>query len=261
MLDLSLFQLQTWLAEFFWPFFRILALLSAAPLFGSRGVPVTAKIATAFVITIIVAPVIPPVPNIAVASTQGLLILAQQLIIGLSMGLAIRMILMAMEMAGHIMGLQMGLGFATFFDPQNATQVPLLGQLLSVMGTLLFLALNGHLMVIAAMVDSFQTLPIGTPIALPNLKALAVMGGSIFTWGVQISMPVVAAIMLVNVALGVLTRAAPQLNIFAVGFPLTMGVGFVILAISIPYMLPVFSGMMEQALSNMTHLATTTSTR
>lgn len=255
MLDLSSLQLQTWLGEFFWPFFRILALLSAAPVLGSRGIPTTVKISTAFVITIVVAPIIPPVPNISVASAQGLIVLLQQLLIGFSMGIAIKMVLIAMEMAGHIIGLQMGLGFATFFDPQNGTQVPLMGQFLSVMATLLFLVLNGHLMVIAAMVDSFQTLPIGTSMAVTSFKTLAVTSGNIFSWGVQIAMPVMAALMLVNVALGVLTRAAPQLNIFAVGFPLTMGVGFIILAISIPYILPVFNNMMEDAMKNMTHIA------
>lgn len=255
MLDLSSLQFQAWLAEFFWPFFRILALLSAAPLFGSRGIPVSVKIGVSFLITIIVAPIIPAVPNVAPASTEGLFILLQQLIIGFAMGLAVKMVMSAMEMAGHIIGLQMGLGFATFFDPQNATQVPLMGQFLSVTATLLFLALNGHLMVIAAMVDSFQTLPIGTPMAMQSFKALATTGADIFSWGLQIAMPVIAALMLVNLALGVLTRAAPQLNIFAVGFPLTMGVGFLIFTISIPYILPVFTGMMEQSIRHMTHLA------
>lgn len=255
MLDLSSLQFQAWLTEFFWPFFRILALLSVAPLFGSRGVPGTTKIATAFVITIVVAPLIPQVPDISVASAHGLLILLQQLLIGFSMGFAVKMVLFAMEMSGHISGLQMGLGFATFFDPQNATQVPLLGQLFSILATLLFLSLNGHLMVISAMVDSFQTLPIGTPMAMLSFKALVGTGANIFAWGTQISLPVIAAVMLVNAALGVLTRAAPQLNIFAVGFPLTLGVGFIILALSIPYVSPVFSGMLEQSIQNMTHIA------
>ncbi len=261
MLDLSSLQFQAWLTEFFWPFFRILALLSAAPLFGSRGVPMTAKIATAFIITIVVAPVIPLVPNVSPASGQGLLILLQQLLIGFAMGLAVKMVMFSMEMAGHVIGLQMGLGFATFFDPQNATQVPLMGQLFSILATLLFLSLNGHLMVVAAMVDSFQTLPIGTPMAMLSFKALVVTSANIFAWGTQIALPVIAALMLVNAGLGVLTRAAPQLNIFAVGFPLTLGIGFIILALSIPYVLPVFTGMLEQSIQNMTHIAVPAASR
>ena len=130
-----------------------------------------------------------------------------------------------------------------------------MGQLIGIMAMLLFLSLNGHLMVIATLVESFNTLPVGSAMAGKSLLALVITGKNIFTWGVQMALPVIAAIMLVNIALGVLTRAAPQLNIFAVGFPLTLGVGFVILAISVPYFFPLFNGMMEQSIDTMLRLA------
>lgn len=256
MFTLTSSQLHLWLGEYLWPFFRILALLSVAPIFGSRAIPTSVKVLTAFVITIVLAPVIPQGPDISPASAEGLLIVSQQVIIGLAMGMAVRMIFSAMEMAGHIAGLQMGLGFATFFDPQNGTQVPLMGQFISIFATLLFLAFNGHLMIISALAESFYTLPIGLQMADASFKGLAVAGGMIFAWGVQLALPVMAALMLVNVALGVLTRAAPQLNIFAVGFPLTLGVGFIILALSIPYFAPVFGGMIETSIANMLNMAT-----
>lgn len=256
MFTLNSIQLYTWLGEFFWPFFRIMALLSVAPIFGSRGIPASVKILTALFVTIVIAPVIPQTPNVAPASAEGLLIVIQQVVIGLSMGMAVRMVFSAMEMAGHIIGLQMGLGFATFFDPQNATQVPLMGQFVSIFATLLFLAFNGHLMIISALSESFYTLPIGQAMADASFKGLVVSGGMIFVWGVQLALPVMAAIMLVNVALGVLTRAAPQLNIFAVGFPLTLGVGFIILALSIPYFPPVFHQMIEASIATMLNMAT-----
>jgi flagellar biosynthetic protein FliR len=256
MLTVSSIQLNAWLAAFFWPFFRILALVASSPFFGARGIPANTKIGTAFVLTLVVAPLLPPMPaSIPPASVPGLLILAQQLVIGYAMGLVMRLAFTAMEMAGHIAGLQMGLGFATFFDPQNSTQVPVLGQFLGIMAMLLFLAFNGHLLLISTLVESFNTLPIGTPMALVSWKALVLAGSNIFTWGLIMAMPVLAALMLANVALAVLTRAAPQLNIFAVGFPITLALGLIVLSLSLPYFLPIFSGMVEYSVQVMLKLA------
>lgn len=255
MLTVSSVQLNAWLALFFWPFCRIAALLAASPLFGARGIPANVKVVIAFAVTVIVAPLLPPMPDVSPTSAMGLLILVQQALIGYGMGMVVRLAFSAVEMGGNVMGLQMGLGFATFFDPQNGTQVPLLGQFLGIMAMLLFLAFNGHLMVISALVESFYTLPVGEFIAVKSWKALALAGGNIFSWGLLISMPVLAAVMMANVALGVLTRAAPQLNIFAVGFPVTLGLGFVVLAFSLPYFLPLFQGMVEQSINAMLMLA------
>jgi len=251
MFTVSSAQLNLWLAAFFWPYCRILALLAASPMFGARGVPNTLKVVIAFAMTVVVAPLLPAMPAVSPTSAAGMLILVQQLMIGYGMGLIVRIAFSAAEMGGHIMGLQMGLGFATFFDPQNGTQVPLLGQFLGVMAMLLFLAFNGHLMVIAALVESFHVLPVGEFVAVNHWKALALAGGQIFGWGLLISMPVLAAVMMANAALGVLTRAAPQLNIFAVGFPITLGLGFVVLAFSLPYFLPLFQSMIEQSINTM----------
>ena len=229
------------MAAFFWPFFRILALIATAPFFGARGIPASAKVAFAFVLTMLVSPLLGPMPNVAPASAYGLYIVAQQLMIGFAMGLALRVIFSAMEMAGHIMGLQMGLGFATFFDPQNSAQIPVMGQFMGIVA-MLFLAINGHLLVISALVESFQVMPISLhPLASEGWRTLALWGGEIFRAGVLIALPVLAVLMMVNVALAILTRAAPQLNIFAVGFPLTLAVGFVVISVSMNYLLPIFS--------------------
>jgi flagellar biosynthetic protein FliR len=255
MLTVTSIQLNAWLAAFIWPFFRILALVASAPLFGARGIPARVKVSLAFVLTILVAPLLPAMPDISPASAPGLLLLIQQLMIGYGMGLAMRLAFTAMEMAGHIIGLQMGLGFATFFDPQNSTQVPIMGQLLGVMAMLLFLAINGHLMVITALVESFATLTVGSFAAGGGWKALVLAGGNIFTWGALLSLPVLAALMMTNVALAVLTRAAPQLNIFVVGFPITLALGFIVLALSLPYFLPLFNGMVEYSVQLILKLA------
>ncbi len=255
MLTVTSVQLNVWLASFLWPFCRIAALLAASPLFGARGIPTTVKVLLAFSVTVVVIPLLPSMPEMSPTSAEGMLILVQQMMIGFGMGMVVRLAFSAAEMGGHIMGLQMGLGFATFFDPQNGTQVPLLGQFFGITAMLLFLGFNGHLMIISALVESFNTLPVGMFIALKNWKALAMAGGSIFSWGLLISMPVLAAVMMANVALGVLTRAAPQLNIFAVGFPVTLGLGFIVLAFSLPYFLPLFQGMIEQSMNTMMMLA------
>lgn len=255
MISFTSAQMDVWIATFFWPFFRILALVASAPFFGARGIPATTKVGFAFVLTVLVAPLLGPMPAVQPASGYGLYIVAQQLLIGFAMGLTIRVIFSAIEMAGHIMGLQMGLGFATFFDPQNSAQIPVMGQFLGIVAMLLFLAINGHLLVISALVESFQVLPISLhPLANEGWRTLALWGGEIFRGGVLISLPVVAVLMMVNVALAILTRAAPQLNIFAVGFPLTLAVGFVVISISTSYLLPIFGTMMETAIMTMMNI-------
>lgn len=252
MISVTSAQLEIWMAAFFLPFFRILALVVTSPFFGARGIPASTKIGFAFVLTVLVAPVLPPMPPVQPASAQGLMILVQQLMIGTAMGLAIRVVFTAVEMAGHIVGLQMGLGFATFFDPQNSAQIPVMGQFLGLIAMLLFLAINGHLLVITALVESFRVLPLSlTPVASEGWRTLALWGGEIFQSGVLIALPAIAVLMMTNLALAILTRAAPQLNIFAVGFPLTLAVGFIILSLSMGYFLPVFSQLVESGIHTM----------
>lgn len=252
MISFTYAQWEGWLAAFFWPFFRILGFIASSPFFGARGVPATTKVGLALLLTMLVAPLLPPMPQVSPASAYGLFILAQQLLIGIAMGLALRVIFTAVEMAGHIVGLQMGLGFATFFDPQNSAQIPVMGQFLGVIAMLLFLAINGHLMVISALVESFRSLPVGMgPLASEGWLTLARWGGEIFHGGVLIAMPALAVLMMTNMALAILTRAAPQLNIFAVGFPLTLAVGFIVLALSISYLMPIFSQMLESSVQTM----------
>jgi len=249
-------QLNAWLAIFFWPFFRILALIASSPVFGARGVPATVKVGLSLALTVMVAPILPAMPDVPPASAAGLFILADQLMIGFAMGLAIRIVFSAVEMAGHIMGLQMGLGFATFFDPQNSAQIPIMGQFLGLVAILLFLAVNGHLMVISVLVDSFRVLPVGLyPLASGAWKTVALWGGEIFRSGMLISIPVVAALLMTNIALAVLNRAAPQLNIFVVGFPLTLAIGFIVIALALGHFLPVFNSMLETGFLTMLKIA------
>jgi flagellar biosynthetic protein FliR len=187
-------------------------------------------------------------PRVDPASAPGLFIAIQQLVIGLAMGFVIRIALTAAEMAGQLAGLQMGLGFAVFFDPQSSAQTAVVGQFMGLFALLLFLSINGHALVITALAESFQALPVSAePLAPLGFRLLAGFGGVIFGTGLLISLPVIAALLIANVAVGIMTRAAPQLNLFAVGFPITLVTGFVALYLSIPFIGPGLVRMFEQA--------------
>ena len=235
MISITSGQLEIWFAAYFWPFVRILALFSSAPLLYHRAVPHRLKLGLAALITMIVAPAL---PALAPGGDPAWL-LAQQLLIGLAIGLGLQMIFAAFAVAGDLLGLQMGLSFASFIDPQNASSSPLIGSLLGLIATLVFLALNGHLLMIAGIAESFRTLPVGAggP-AAADWKSLALIGEEMFRVGLHIALPVLATMLILNLALGVLARAAPQLNIFAVGFPATILIGLLALALMVPLMGP-----------------------
>jgi len=252
MLSLTSAELTTLLATYLWPLVRILALLGAAPLLGNASVPARVKIGLALLLAFIVAPTLPAPPHIDPGSAVGMLILLQQVLIGLMMAMVMRIVFASVEAAGEIIGLQMGLGFATFYDPQTAGQSPLIGQFLGLIATLLFLAMNGHLLMLAVLVESFQVLPIrADPLAAVNMKTLAMAGGGILSTGLWLSLPLVAALLMTNIALAVLSRSAPQLNIFAIGFPITLSVGFLVLAWSLPYLATPIEKLMTEGLQMM----------
>jgi flagellar biosynthetic protein FliR len=237
MITVTSAELNALIAGLIWPLTRILGLIAAAPLFGNRSIPARVKLGLAILLTIIVAPVIPPVPRIELVSLSGLLIVMQQIIIGLAMGFAMRIVFAAIEFAGEVIGLTMGLGFATFFDPQTQGRSSAISQFLGLLAIMLFLASNIHVMLLAVLVESFTTLPIaGAPMTGGGFYRLAEWGGRIFSAGTQLALPMVAALLITNMALGILTRAAPQLNLFAIGFPLTISVGFIVILLSLPYL-------------------------
>ncbi|MGK5024360.1 flagellar biosynthetic protein FliR [Janthinobacterium sp. RB2R34] len=244
MLTLTSIELNTWIAALLWPLSRILGLVAAAPLFGNAAVPISTKVSLGVLLAMIIAPTVPALPATDPMSMAGLLILTQEMLIGLAMGFSIRIVFAAVEMAGEISSLTMGLGFASFFDPQTKGRSSAISQFLTMLATLMFLTVNGHLVLLAALAESFVSLPISaSPINGGGFQQLAAWGGEIFRSGVQISLPIVAALLLTNVALGILTRAAPQLNIFGIGFPVTLGVGLLVLAMVLPYLAVPFQNM------------------
>lgn len=255
MFSITTEQLNSWLTTFIWPLARILALISAAPLFGSSNIPIQVKLGLSILLTILIAPLLSPLPQINPSSGAGLIILLQQIIIGLAMGFSLRIVFSAVEMAGEITGLQMGLGFATFFDPQQSSQVQLVGRFYGLLAILLFLAIDGHLQIIAILAQSFTTLPIGADgIDSISFTVLVSWGAKIFTFGLHLALPVLAALLITNLALGILTRAAPQLNIFAVGFPLTLGIGLLVMSWALPYFTPILTQLFGESFAIMRSL-------
>jgi flagellar biosynthetic protein FliR len=228
-------QLMGWIAPIFWPFLRILGVFSAAPLFSSRSVPVRTRIGLAFVIAVCIQPALPAPPTLSLNSPQALGVVVQQLAIGLSIGLAARIVFAAIEMAGEIIGLQMGLNFAGFFDPSTGSQASTVGRFYGNVTMLLFIVLNGHLLLIQAVAASFTTFPVGDDgwSALRQMR-LFELGAVIFSHGLWIALPLIATLLFVNVVLGIISRIAPQMNVFAIGFPLTLSVGLVGIAASLP---------------------------
>ncbi|WP_145602427.1 MULTISPECIES: flagellar biosynthetic protein FliR [Herbaspirillum] len=238
MLTFTSQQLYAWVAMFIWPTTRILGLLSIAPPFGSASVPMLVKVLLGIAIGVVLAPDVPIPPAIDPMSMTGLLILLQQLLIGLSMGFAMRVVFAAVEAAGELTSSTMGLSFAAFFDPQTQGRTAAISQVFSLLATMVFLSLNGHLLLLQAMAESFHTLPItGVPITTEGFHELALWGAKVFSMGVQLSLPLLIALLITNFGLGILTRAAPQLNLFGIGFSITMLAGFILIAFALPYML------------------------
>ncbi len=237
-----------WIGSWLWPFARIGMMLLVMPVFGGRLVPRRVRILLAALVTLLVVPLLPPAPAIEPLSPGGLLILGQQLLIGAAMGLVLQVVFSALVVGGQLVGMSMGLGFAMMVDPQNGINVPVISQYYVTLASLLFLALDGHLMLFSMLAESFRALPVA-PLGLgaEDLRRLALWGGQMFVGGVLVGLPVVAALLLANLTFGVITRAAPQLNIFAVGFPATLALGFAVILFALPALLPEFQRMLDNA--------------
>jgi len=237
MITFSSSQLSAWIAGLIWPLTRVLGLIAVAPVFGHASTPVRVKLGLGLMVTLIVAPIVPAVPGVDPFSLRGIVTIGEQFLIGLAMGFAMRVVFAAVEIAGELTALTMGLNFATFFDPQSQGQSSVISQFFMVLFALTFLAIDGHLLLLSALAESFATLPIAS-LSLDGsvFGQIVEWGGVIFSAGVQLALPMIAALLIATAALGILTRAAPQLNIFGVGFPITLGVGLFVIGLALPYM-------------------------
>lgn len=241
-----------WVGTFMWPMIRVSAFTMSLPVFTTRGVPMQARMIFALAITLVVVQPQSPGPFIDPLSAEGALVAVQQFIIGAAMGFSLRLVFAAMVNAGHITALGMGLGFASMVDPTNGVQVPVISMFYSLLASLLFLSLNGHLVAIQVLAESFSVLPVGqTGLSAQGFYDLVLWGSWMFSGAVLLALPATTAILMVNIAFGVMTRAAPQLNIFAVGFPVILLGGFTVLMLTLGSVGDVFVDLTEQALGLM----------
>ena len=227
-IDLTTGQLEAYVAQGFFPFARIGACLMVAPMFGARFVPARSRVVLAAAITALVIPLV-PAPAIAPFSAQGFVVVAQQLLIGVAMGFALQVIFDSLGLAGQLLANSMGLSFAFNVDPLRGNSTAALGQLYIVLATLTFLALGGHLALLEVLVNGFTTLPVGTTgLGREGLWSMILWGGQLFSGAISIALPGVTALLIVNLAFGVVSRAAPTLNLFAVGFPISLVIGLLV---------------------------------
>jgi flagellar biosynthetic protein FliR len=238
-----------WLMPILWPFLRILAVFTAAPIFSSRAFPVRARIALALLIAFAAQPSLPSQVPINLNGPDAWGAVIQQVGIGLTIGFVVRLVFAAFELAGEVVGFQMGLNFASFFDPSLNSQSSATARFFGYMASLLFVVLNGHLMVLMAVTRSFELFPVNQNfLEALNLMKLYSLGGELFASGFWIALPIVGMLMFANLALGIVSRVAPQMNIYAVGFPITLAVGLVGMTATLPMLDQPFMKLMERAI-------------
>lgn len=249
MISFTSAQFNALLAAWFFPMARILALVATAPVFSNAALPRRLRLVFGLALTLAIAPGVPTMPAIEPASGAGLLILAQQIVIGVAMGMVMRIVFSAIGLAGELISMQMGLGFATLYDPQSTSQTGVTGEFFTLLATLVFLSMDGHLTMIATLADSFRSMPvIASPPGAGFFLNVVEWGRVMFTSGLQLALPVLVSLIIVNIAMAVLSRAAPQLNLMNIGFPVTLTVGIVVLAESFAYLLPPLRRIFEDGL-------------
>jgi flagellar biosynthesis protein FliR len=243
-------EITQWIGQFFWPFLRILALFSAAPAFNSVSIPVRAKVALAFVVAVAVAGSVRETAPVDLTWTTVVLAV-EQVLVGLAIGFAMQLTLTAMTLAGEFVGMQMGFGFASLFDFQSGFQVPVMGNFFSLVALLLFVALNGHLVLLGVLVKSFTIVPIavGSGISATGWQALARAGAILFQMGVWLALPVIAVLLATHLAVGFVSRVAPQFNVMSVGFSVFMWVGIAAVIALIPFFVPAVEHIIEAGLA------------
>jgi flagellar biosynthetic protein FliR len=247
MLKLTTGQIESWLALYLWPFVRIGACFMTAPIFGAQFVPPRIRLFLAGAVTLIIAPLLTP-SDVAIFSGAGFVVTAHQVIIGLATGFVFQLIFDALSMGGQLLSNSMGLGFAFNVDPLRGASTPVIGTLYMLMVTLTFLALNGHLMLIEVFAEGFKTLPVGpTGFGSSHMWSMASWGSELFAGSLAVALPGMTALLVVNVAFGVMSRAAPSLNLFAIGFPITLIFGLIVIYVGLPNVQSTFQGSMERA--------------
>lgn len=239
-------QIGTWVAQWLWPLFRIASFFMVIPVIGTQLVPMRVRAGLAVLVTLFVAPLIGPVPQIEALSITAAIITIQQILIGTLLGFMFVMMMQLFVVAGQLIAMQMGLGFASMVDPSNGVNVPVLSQIFVIAVTLMFLAMNGHLVMIEVVIESFRAWPISDSIigaggVPPEILWDMIMRVNwMFASALLLALPAITSVLIVNLSFGIMTRAAPQMNVFSLGFPIGMLFGLFIIWVSVAGLLPQF---------------------
>lgn len=232
-LEIAIGPLLEQISRHLWPFIRIGAFVMVMPVITGSFVPQRVRLLLAVALTLVIAPILPSVPDVEVLSMAGMVLMLQEIATGIAMGFVVQLIFDAIALGGQVIAMSMGLGFAVFVDQQRGVNIPVLGQLFMMLAMLIFLSLDGHLALIQVLADSFHILPMSTgglsQVAVSNLLQWS---GQLFVVAVAIALPAITALIIVNLSFGVMSRAAPTLNLFAVGFPVAMLLGFAVIFLS-----------------------------
>src|SRR5271154_3203200 len=255
-LTLNAADVSMWVGRMWWPALRVSGFVLTAPIASEAVVPGLVKIVLTLALAFLLAPLVEVPAGLSIFSAAGMLAAVLELFIGVSIGRVVQLTCEALVFAGQSISLTMGLGFATLVDPQRGAQVPVLGQMFMIFGTLTYLAVDGHLMLLGALAESFSTLPIGAEHVDKNfLLSVALWGARVFDTGLLIALPAVIALVIVNLALGVVTRAAPQFNLFGIGFTITLLSGFFVLIAGLDGIMSGISSLIGSALTAVSELA------
>ena len=245
-------QIGSWASFYLWPLFRVTAFFSVVPIFGAKTVPVRVRAAMSFVFTLLLVPVLPTMPVIEAINVANFLIIAEQIAVGTVLGLIVQMVFQMFVLTGQTIAMQMGLGFASMVDPSNGVSIAVMSQWYLTLVTLLFLAINGHLIVIDVLVQSFYLKPVGSGFfSANNWYELASFATWMFVASLTISLPAITALLMINLTFGILTRSAPQLNVFSLGFPITMIGGIAIVWLTFSNVIPLMDQFVNQMLQFM----------
>lgn len=248
MIELDLATLQHWLNQFLWPLIRISSFFMTAPVISAQVVSSRIRLLLALLVTMAIAPTLHNLPQPDFLSPASSLLVVQQLLIGIGMAMFLQILMHIFVMSGQIISMTMGLGFASMNDPANGVTVTVVSQFYLMIATLLFLGLNGHLVMIEVLAESFHTLPIGVDLGADRLMSVVGWGSWLFGSALLLALPAMTALLIINCTLGVITRAAPQLNIFAIGFPLMLVLGLLILWANMSSVMPQFERFSGEAL-------------
>lgn len=243
-------QINQFIGQYLWPMMRISAFYFAVPIIGARTIPARVRIILALFTALLVVPLLPNAPVVSFMSLQGMHMIMKEVLIGLALGFMMQIVMHVFILVGQFVALKLGLGFAAQNDPSSGVSVTVLSQFYLLLSTLLFLSINGHLVVIQMIVDSFVSFPVGSAGLMPeHYMHIVNMFSWMFASALLVSLPLFTSLMIVNMSFGVMSRSAPQMNIFTVGMPFILVFGYILMWYSLSNFLPLFYQIIDEGIA------------